>query len=233
MKAKSPIETRGAAGAKPGFKSKDDGIYDCELLSRDKRRAFGPQLPSEWREFSSEILRSASPTSDPTGGRASSDSIIVVVLAETAGEADVDVEGPGNPRLQRIWIDARSLAPPVVQALLAAAKSIVGHDGEVIEGMASKLECRGQQSSWRPAERMTPFASLTPRQREIMDLVLAGHPNKIIAADLGISQRTVENHRASIMKKTGAKSLPALVRLAMVAEKMAPETTTYAPTSQH
>ena len=60
-------------------------------------------------------------------------------------------------------------------------------------------------------------AGLTPRQRQIMDLVLAGHPSKNIAADLGISQRTVENHRASIMKKTGTKSLPALARLALAA----------------
>jgi two-component system, chemotaxis family, CheB/CheR fusion protein len=67
-------------------------------------------------------------------------------------------------------------------------------------------------------------AALTPRQRQIMDLVLAGHPSKNIAADLGISQRTVETHRASIMKKTGAKSLPALARLAVAAaEKGADE----------
>jgi two-component system CheB/CheR fusion protein len=59
------------------------------------------------------------------------------------------------------------------------------------------------------------IADLTPRQREIMRLVLAGHPSKNIAADLGISQRTVENHRASIMRKTGARSLPALARLAL------------------
>jgi len=58
---------------------------------------------------------------------------------------------------------------------------------------------------------------LTARQRQIMGLVLAGKPSKIIAADLGISQRTVENHRASIMKKTGSKSLPALARLALAA----------------
>jgi two-component system CheB/CheR fusion protein len=50
-----------------------------------------------------------------------------------------------------------------------------------------------------------------------MEMVLAGHPSKNIAADLRISQRTVENHRASIMKKTGTRSLPALARLALAA----------------
>ncbi len=60
-------------------------------------------------------------------------------------------------------------------------------------------------------------ASLTPREREIMELVLAGHPSKIIAFRLGINQRTVEAHRAAIMKKTGSKSLPALARLALAA----------------
>jgi DNA-binding CsgD family transcriptional regulator len=60
-------------------------------------------------------------------------------------------------------------------------------------------------------------AKLTPRQRQIMDLVLAGHPSKNIAADLGIAKRTVENHRASIMKKTGSTSIPALARVAFAA----------------
>jgi DNA-binding NarL/FixJ family response regulator len=56
-------------------------------------------------------------------------------------------------------------------------------------------------------------ASLTGRERQIMELVLDGKPSKIIAADLGICQRTVENHRAAIMHKSGAKSLPALCRM--------------------
>ena len=67
-----------------------------------------------------------------------------------------------------------------------------------------------------PPARQGQFANcsahLTPRQYEIMNLVLDGHPSKNIAADLGISRRTVENHRAAIMKKTGSKSLPALGR---------------------
>ncbi len=61
------------------------------------------------------------------------------------------------------------------------------------------------------------LASLTSRQRQIMTLVLDGQPSKNIAADLNISQRTVENHRAAIMHKTGSASLPALARLAMAA----------------
>jgi DNA-binding CsgD family transcriptional regulator len=61
------------------------------------------------------------------------------------------------------------------------------------------------------------LTTLTPREREVLELVLAGHPSKIIAWKLNISQRTVENHRASIMKKTASKSLPALARLAVSA----------------
>jgi DNA-binding NarL/FixJ family response regulator len=66
------------------------------------------------------------------------------------------------------------------------------------------------------------LAGLTPRQLQIVRMVVAGHPSKNIAADLNINQRTVENHRAAIMKKTGAKSIATLVRLAMSAEMGAP-----------
>lgn len=59
---------------------------------------------------------------------------------------------------------------------------------------------------------------LTCRQHQILDQVLAGHPSKNIAADLGISRRTVENHRAAIMQRTGATSLPALARMAIAAD---------------
>ena len=73
-----------------------------------------------------------------------------------------------------------------------------------------------KRAAWRESA-VHHIADLTPRQRQIMDMVLAGHPSKNIAADLGISQRTVEKHRASIMQRTGSRSLPALARLAVTA----------------
>ena len=59
------------------------------------------------------------------------------------------------------------------------------------------------------------YTRLTARQRQIMNLVVEGRSSKNIAVDLGISQRTVENHRASIMRKTGSKSIAALTRFAL------------------
>ncbi|NPV19372.1 response regulator transcription factor [Bradyrhizobium aeschynomenes] len=63
------------------------------------------------------------------------------------------------------------------------------------------------------ANALRRLGHLTQRERQILERIVAGDPNKNIAADLGLSQRTVENHRASIMKKTGSKTLPALIWL--------------------
>jgi len=68
------------------------------------------------------------------------------------------------------------------------------------------------------AEAASRIASLTPREREVLDLLVAGLPNKVIAVRLGASPRTIEVHRARVFEKLGAKSLPDLVRLAMTAE---------------
>jgi FixJ family two-component response regulator len=54
---------------------------------------------------------------------------------------------------------------------------------------------------------------LTPREREVVDLVAAGKPSKMIAVDLGVSEKTVEFHRSNIMNKLGARSLADLLRV--------------------
>ena len=96
---------------------------------------------------------------------------------------------------------------------------------ELIAGIERALELSQDSGKLLKLQELAAahLSGLTPRQREVMERVLAGQPSKNIAADLGISQRTVENHRASIMKRTGSKSLPALARLALLASGGAEE----------
>jgi two-component system response regulator FixJ len=67
-------------------------------------------------------------------------------------------------------------------------------------------------------EAVTRIAALSPREREVLDALVAGRPNKIIAFDLGISVRTVEVHRARMMERLGVRQLAEAVRLAVIAQ---------------
>ncbi|MFG1462514.1 chemotaxis protein CheB [Xanthobacter sp. DSM 24535] len=123
-------------------------------------------------------------------------------------------------RMPAIMITGNSDVPTAVQAMKAGAVDFIekpASRSDLLAAVAQALEQSrdADKSSSRRADAESRLASLTERQRQILDLVLAGHPSKNIAADLGLSQRTVENHRASIMRKTGSKSLPALARLAL------------------
>jgi two-component system CheB/CheR fusion protein len=127
----------------------------------------------------------------------------------------------GSP-LPAIMITGQSHVPMAVEAMKAGASDFLEkpvRGAELLAGVARALELSrdsGTLTEWRK-DAADHLASLTRRQHQIMEMVLAGQPSKNIAADLGISQRTVENHRASIMKKTGSRSLPALARLALAA----------------
>ncbi|WP_428489080.1 chemotaxis protein CheB [Rhodopila sp.] len=125
-------------------------------------------------------------------------------------------------RLPAIMITGQSDVPMAVRAMKVGASDFIEKPVSRSSLLASIRRALEQSrdatklSGWRQ-EAADHVAALTSRQRQIMALVLAGHPSKNIAADLGISQRTVENHRAAIMHKTGAASLPALARLAIAA----------------
>lgn len=57
-------------------------------------------------------------------------------------------------------------------------------------------------------------ATLTPRERQVFDLLVQGHPNKVVADRLGLSPKTIEDHRAAVIAKTGANGLAQLIALA-------------------
>ena len=114
-------------------------------------------------------------------------------------------------------------APMAVAALKAGASDLIEKPASAADLLASVRHAidtaedgHARANSRKAAQKR--FEDLTAREREVLERVLEGQPNKNIAADLGINQRTVENHRASVMRKTGAASLPALVRLALAAD---------------
>ncbi|MEQ1648158.1 MAG: response regulator [Hyphomicrobiaceae bacterium] len=130
--------------------------------------------------------------------------------------------------LPAIMITGDSDVAMAVNAMKAGAidfiEKPIGRDALLacIERAVDQSKDQNKRLAWRQ-DAVRHIGGLSTRQRQIMDLVLAGHPSKNIAADLGISQRTVENHRAAIMKRTGTKSLPALARLAVTAATEKPD----------
>ncbi len=126
-------------------------------------------------------------------------------------------------RVPTVMITARGDIATAARAVRTGATDFIQRPidrKELLASIRRAVNVPGEPSK-SPALReaaLNQLAALTSRQQQIMKLVLAGHPSKNIAADLGISQRTVENHRASVMRKTGATSLPALARLALAAQ---------------
>ena len=99
------------------------------------------------------------------------------------------------------------------EVLVATVRSALAHQRGIDRGQARKAEVQGR------------LDSLSTRERQVLDGLVAGNPNKTIAYDLGISPRTVEIYRANVMTKMNARSLSDLVRMALVAGPLAEPST--------
>ncbi len=148
----------------------------------------------------------------------------------------LDVRMPGMSGLDlQARLAAERLHPPViiitghgdvpmaVRAVQAGAVDFIEkpfNDQALLDSVHRALqrdaEERGEAS--RLADIQARYERLTPREREVLELVVAGKRNKVIAADLGVSQSTVEAHRARVMEKMEAGSLSDLMRMMLSLE---------------
>ena len=120
-----------------------------------------------------------------------------------------------------IIITGHGDVPMAVQAVKSGALDFIEkpfNDQVLLDAVHRAFELdaeqRGQAS--RLADIRDRLERLTPREREIMEQVVAGKRNKVIAADLGITQSTVEAHRAKVMEKMQARSLSDLMRMTLL-----------------
>jgi len=124
-----------------------------------------------------------------------------------------------NIEIPIIFITGHGDIPMTVQAMKAGAVDFLTkpfRDQDLLDAIQKAVERdrgrRVQKTELSEARRR--FDSLTPREREVMTLVVAGNPNKQIAAELGTSETTAKVHRGQVMKKMQVQSLPDLVRIA-------------------
>jgi FixJ family two-component response regulator len=119
-----------------------------------------------------------------------------------------------------VFITGHGDVPMAVQALKEGAFEFVQkpfRDQDLLDRINQALQ-RDAENRSRLAhlgEVRQLLASLTPRERQVNDMVVAGNANKVIAIDLGLSERTIEIHRAKVMDKMGARSVAHLVKLHM------------------
>ena len=129
-------------------------------------------------------------------------------------------------RLPVIVMTGHGDVPIAVEALKAGAVDFLEKpfdDEHLLVAVRGALAAsqRTDQEAAAAAAIADRLASLTPREREVLERLVAGLPNKTIAYDLGSSPRTVEVHRARVMEKMGARSLPELVRMTIAVEQAA------------
>jgi len=126
--------------------------------------------------------------------------------------------------LPAIVITGHGDVPLAVEAMKAGAIDFIEKpfdEEEILNAVHVALERGGEGDGGDGSAIAARLASLSERERQVLEGLIAGQPNKTIAYDLGISPRTVEVYRANLMTKMGARSLSELIRMAILA-KVAP-----------
>jgi len=119
-----------------------------------------------------------------------------------------------------IFITGHGDVPMAVQAMKEGAFEFIQkpfRDQDLLDRVnhALKQDAENRSTVARRAEVLHRLECLTPRERQVMDMIVEGAANKVIAIDLDLSERTVEIHRAKVMEKMGARSVAHLVKLHM------------------
>jgi FixJ family two-component response regulator len=122
-------------------------------------------------------------------------------------------------RIPIIFMTGHGDIPMTVRAMKAGAVDFLTkpfRDQDMLDAVTAAIERdrNNRDEANALSDLQALFATLTPRERQVMNLVTAGRMNKQIAAEIGLAEITVKIHRGHIMRKMGAKSLPDLVRMA-------------------
>ncbi len=125
----------------------------------------------------------------------------------------------GDIEIPIVFITGHGDIPMAVQAMKAGAVEFLRkpfREQDLLDAIQQALERDrdGREQRAEIAELRKRFDSLTPREREVMTLVVAGLLNKQVAGELGTSEASVKVHRQHVMEKIGADSLAKLVRIA-------------------
>ncbi len=145
--------------------------------------------------------------------------ILDVRLPEISGlEFQTELSAAGI-EIPIVFITGHGDIPMSVQAMKAGAVDFLPkpfRDQDLLDAIhrAVERDRTGRKQRTETSELRRRFAELTPREREVMGLVVRGLLNKQIASELGASETTIKVHRAQAMRKMQAESLPDLVRMA-------------------
>lgn len=120
--------------------------------------------------------------------------------------------------LPLVFVTAHGDVPLAVEAMRKGASNFLEKpfsEDALVEALRTALANARNRGGASGAVQSELLAKLSPRERQVLDLVVASKPNKIIADILGISIKTVELHRANMMGKLGVRSLPELMKVAL------------------